>query len=216
MNYEPKVESRESRVGRGLSTVNFRLSTFMRLAFLLATCHLSLATAFGTTVTGTVLDPQGHPLANVTVRFELQNCGAGGVCTLTGGGGIVSTLPVSTTTASDGTFSMVMNGNDTITPAGTFYEVRYIALIGTIYSANYNITGTTFNLNNQTPLGAEPPAPTPAAYTTVAQGGTNLQQRQIVNFTGSGISCADNSSVSRTDCTVTSGGGGTVNSGTIY
>jgi hypothetical protein len=166
--------------------------------------------AFGTTVTGTVKDSQGNPVAGAVVRLQLENCGAGGVCTLTGGGGIVSTLPVSTTTASDGTFSIFVNGNDTITPAGTFYEVRTIASPGTIYSVNYNVTGSSFNLNNATPLGAMPPAPIAAAYTTVAQGGTNLQQRQIVNFTGSGVSCVDNSGLSRTDCTVAGGGGGGV------
>jgi hypothetical protein len=194
--------------------MNYELKNRTRRLVLAALCCLLLPKAlFGTTVTGTVKDSQGNPVSGAVVRFELENCGAGGVCTLTGGGGIVSTLPVSTTTASDGTFSIFVNGNDTMTPSGTFYEVRYIASSGTIYSANYNVTGTTFNLNTATPLGAMPPAPIAAAYTTVAQGGTNLQQRQIVNFTGSGISCVDNSGVPRTDCTVTAGGGsGTVTS----
>jgi hypothetical protein len=209
------------QIARGLSGTAPRLDkgrgpqmrrSALRLALLLATCHLSLVTAFATTVTGTVKDSQGNPVAGAVVRLQLENCGAGGVCTLAGGGGIVSTLPVSTTTASDGTFSIVVNGNDTITPAGTFYEVRYIASSGTIYSANYNVTGTSFNLNNATPLGAMPPAPIAAAYTTVAQGGTNLQQRQVVNFTGSGVSCADNSGLSRTDCTVTAGSGSGITS----
>jgi hypothetical protein len=157
------------------------------LVFLLTPVFWLLSSpALATTVTGTVKDSQGNPVAGATVRLQLENCGAGGVCTLTGGGGIVSTLPVSTTTASDGTFSIIVNGNDTITPAGTFYEVRYIAAAGTIYSANYNVTGTSFNLNNATPLGAMPPAPIAAAYTTVEQGGTTLQQRQLLNFTGAG------------------------------
>ena len=176
-----------------------------RLGMTALSAALSALPALATTVAGTVMDSQGNPIAGAIVRLQLENCGAGGVCTLSGGGGIVSTLPVSTTTASDGTFSIVVNGNDALTPAGTFYEVRYIAQSGTIYSANYSITGTSFNLNIATPLGAMPPAPTPAAYTTVEQSGTTLQQRQLLNFTGPGISCADNTGLSRTDCTITAG-----------
>src|SRR6266568_8882907 len=189
-----------------------RITYVLRVVALLAFCLLISDLSFATTVTGTVMDSQGNPIAGAIVRLQLENCGAGGVCTLSGGGGIVSTLPVSTTTAADGTFSIVVNGNDALTPAGTFYEVRYIAQSGTIYSANYSITGTSFNLNNATPLGAMPPAPTPAAYTTGEQSGTTLQQRQLLNFTGSGISCADNSGLSRTDCTVTAGSGSGITS----
>lgn len=48
----------------------------------------------------------------------------------------------------------------------------------------------------------------PLAYTTVQNSGTNLTARRILNFTGAGVSCADNAGSSRTDCTITSGGGG--------
>lgn len=49
---------------------------------------------------------------------------------------------------------------------------------------------------------------TGSAIATVQDEGTPLTQRATINFTGSGVSCADNSGSSRTDCTI-SGGSGT-------
>jgi hypothetical protein len=46
---------------------------------------------------------------------------------------------------------------------------------------------------------------------TIADEGTSLTVRGTVNFTGSGVTCVDNSGATRTDCTITGGGG----SGTI-
>lgn len=46
------------------------------------------------------------------------------------------------------------------------------------------------------------------AYATVQDEGSSLTQRQTVNFIGASISCADNAGASRTDCTVSGGGGG--------
>ncbi len=44
-------------------------------------------------------------------------------------------------------------------------------------------------------------------YQTVQQSGSALAQEPILNFTGAGVTCVDNSGATRTDCTVTSGGG---------
>lgn len=41
-----------------------------------------------------------------------------------------------------------------------------------------------------------------SGYSTVADEGSNLTQRNIINFTGAGVSCVDNSGSSRTDCTI--------------
>jgi hypothetical protein len=46
-------------------------------------------------------------------------------------------------------------------------------------------------------------------YATVQDEAGSLTQRLILNFTGSGVSCVDNSGSSRTDCTVSGGAGGT-------
>jgi hypothetical protein len=50
-------------------------------------------------------------------------------------------------------------------------------------------------------------------YQTVQDEGTPLTQRTAINFTGAGVSCADNAGASRTDCTISGGGG--AGSGTV-
>lgn len=50
-------------------------------------------------------------------------------------------------------------------------------------------------------------------YGTIQNEAVALTTRNIVNFTGSGVDCVDNAADSRTDCTVT-GGGGTLDAGT--
>lgn len=45
-------------------------------------------------------------------------------------------------------------------------------------------------------------------YATIQDETTPLTQRTTVNFTGTGVTCVDNAGSSRTDCTITSGGGG--------
>ena len=45
-----------------------------------------------------------------------------------------------------------------------------------------------------------------AYYQTVEQSGSALTQRPTLNFTGSGVSCVDNSGATRTDCTISGGG----------
>lgn len=44
-------------------------------------------------------------------------------------------------------------------------------------------------------------------YTTVADEGGGLTPRTTINFTGTGVTCSDNSINSRTDCSIASGGG---------
>ena len=47
-----------------------------------------------------------------------------------------------------------------------------------------------------------------ANYQTVDNAGTPLTQRPTLNFAGTGVSCADNSVATRTDCTITGGSSG--------
>jgi len=56
--------------------------------------------------------------------------------------------------------------------------------------------------------GAIPSWTTPtggSGYATIQDEASNLTQRTTVNFTGSGVSCADNAGSSRTDCTINAG-----------
>jgi len=47
-----------------------------------------------------------------------------------------------------------------------------------------------------------------AAYSVVENAGSALTQRGILNFTGTGVTCADNSGATRTDCTINAPGSG--------
>lgn len=47
-------------------------------------------------------------------------------------------------------------------------------------------------------------------YQTVQNAGSALTQRSALNFTGTGVSCTDNVTFLRTDCTITAGSGGAV------
>ncbi len=138
-----------------------------------------------------------------------MNYGIGNLPRVQGTNLVVNVTPIDVLAALDGTFSATIQGNDTITPNGTLYQVTLYAGGQVFLSANYSITGSTFDLNTATPLGAVPAVPPAQAYTTVDSAGVPLTQRQILNFLGSGVTCADNSSVSRTDCTFTGGAGAT-------
>lgn len=47
-------------------------------------------------------------------------------------------------------------------------------------------------------------------YQTVDNAASALPQEPTINFTGTGVSCSDNAGASRTDCTISTGSGGTV------
>ena len=47
-----------------------------------------------------------------------------------------------------------------------------------------------------------------AYYQTVDDEASPLTQRDTINFTGAGVTCADNAGATRTDCTIPGGGGG--------
>ncbi|PYV08238.1 MAG: hypothetical protein DMG23_14080, partial [Acidobacteria bacterium] len=188
-------------------TTNHRSLYLALFVFLtLITNHLPLL--FGTTVTGKLLDPQGNAITNGHARFLLMNYGIGNLPRVQGTFLIVNVTPIDVLAAADGTFSATIQGNDAITPLGTTYQVTLYAGGQVYLSANYSITGSTFDLNTATPASAVPAVPPAQAYTTVDSVGVPVTQRQILNFLGSGVTCADNSSVSRTDCTITGGGGG--------
>jgi hypothetical protein len=49
---------------------------------------------------------------------------------------------------------------------------------------------------------------TPAGYTQVQNSGSAMAARSVLNLTGAGVTCADNTGTSVTDCTIAGGGGG--------
>lgn len=56
--------------------------------------------------------------------------------------------------------------------------------------------------------GATGPAGADGTPRDIADEGSTLTRRSVLNFTGAGVSCADNSGAARTDCTIGGGGGG--------
>lgn len=69
-------------------------------------------------------------------------------------------------------------------------------------SLNDNASPTCAQVNYSNLAGSVP------AYATVQDEGSALTQRAAINFTGTGVSCVDNSGSGRTDCTISGGGGG--------
>ncbi len=53
-----------------------------------------------------------------------------------------------------------------------------------------------------------------SGYATVAEEGSSLTQRSILNFIGVSMTCVDNAGATRTDCTLSAGGGSPGGSGT--
>jgi len=172
-------------------------------SILLSLVFCLLASSFlrATTVTGTLLDPQGNAISG-KVTFTLTNYGSNNVPRVAGTNVIVNTAPISLSTSATGAFSGTIQGNDTITPAGTLYVVTFYNGAAVYLSGTYSITGTTLDLTSATPTSVIPAVPPNQAYTTVMNAGAALVQRNNLNFSGTGVSCADNTANSRTDCTV--------------
>lgn len=107
------------------------------------------------TVTGDVKTLMGTSAGAGTIYFSLSNYS--GPVSVTGTGLLVPTK-VTGAIASDGSFSVQLQGNDTISPANTLYLINIVANSGDTYEATYSITGASFNLNTATPVGT-PSAP---------------------------------------------------------
>jgi hypothetical protein len=108
------------------------------------------------TVTGNIRDILGDNVTTGTVHFLLTNLGIGNVPTVAGTS-IIVPLTTDVAVAADGSFSVQLQGNDTISPANTVYAVTYYAPGGQIGPILYAIVGATFNLNSAVPAAAMPP-----------------------------------------------------------
>lgn len=63
---------------------------------------------------------------------------------------------------------------------------------------------------------ADPTSPAGTTYRQVLDEGSAVTRREKLNFTGTGVNCVDNAGSKRTDCTITSGGGGGASSLEVY
>jgi hypothetical protein len=97
------------------------------------------------------------------------------------------------------------------TPGDSYYVVT-INIQGAVHSEIWIVPDqASVNVLSVRQTAAPPSGDTSAPvffYQTVQQSGTDLTQRPILNLTGAGVSCLDNSGLQRTDCTITGGSGG--------
>ena len=100
--------------------------------------------------------------------------------------------------------------NDAMTPTGTYYTVSYSVTSPT--AAQWTEKWTITTAPDPIAIGSVTRVDTPpgmaAPVSTIMDEGTAVTKRTRLNFTGSGVACADNSGQSRTDCTIPGGGGG--------
>jgi hypothetical protein len=193
-----------------------KLGVAVRSALFLVAIALGLSTALGAaTITGRITDVAGNPIAGAQVRFQLSNYGSGNPPRCLPGGCLYLNLqPIAATTDATGHFSQTLTENSLIAPAGTLYSVMIYAntLPGSNYSNGlYSIPAGTWDLSTLTPQAAIPAVPPATAYQTILNSGSALAQRLAMNFSGSGVSCADNPGSLRTDCTISGSGGGAGN-----
>lgn len=108
------------------------------------------------TVSGNISNILGVAVASGTVRFTLTNLGSG-LIPMVLGTNLIVPLSTDVVVSSGGAFSVQLQGNDTITPAGTLYQVNFYAPAGAVVSILYSITGSVFNLNTAAPVTTVPP-----------------------------------------------------------
>jgi hypothetical protein len=157
-----------------------------------------------TTITGSVRDAAGNPIASGKLILRLSQEGT------VSDPALLLIQPPVTCTISNGQIDAgcSVRGNDTISPAGTFYRVRIVSSSGQelLAERRYLITGATLNFGTATPLATDVVAA--QAYQTVQDEGSALPQTRILNFTGSGVTASHDSPTQRTTINVSGGGGG--------
>ncbi|MFQ5694817.1 MAG: hypothetical protein ACE5HB_02410 [Terriglobia bacterium] len=173
-------------------------------ALLLCVLCASAVALQATTVQGSLFDAAGQPLASGEIILRLSQEG-----TVTDPALLLIQPPVVCTITSGAIAGgCTVRGNDTISPAGTFYKVRIITSSGQelLPERNYTINGATFDIGAATPLASATVAAT--AYQQIQDEGTNITKTNIANFTGSGVTVTHDAANNRTNISITGGGAG--------
>jgi Pectate lyase superfamily protein len=131
------------------------------LALLFAT-----STARATSVSGRLVDITGTPVssAGALVRVTLLNYGSN--LPKVTGSYTIATPKIDLTPDAAGNFSGTLTGNDQISPSGTFYRFCVISGGAQFRCADFEITGSTWDLNSATPLSTSPAVTAPTGDTT--------------------------------------------------
>ncbi|HXE75322.1 MAG TPA: hypothetical protein VNN18_06785 [Candidatus Xenobia bacterium] len=155
-------------------------------------------------MSGSVKDAAGAPIASGKVILRLSQEG-----TVSDPALLVIQPPVTCTiTSGQIDAGCVVRGNDTISPAGTFYRVRIVSATGQelLPERRYVINGATFDLGAATPLASDTVAA--QAYQTVQDEGAALIGQRVLNFVGPGVTASNDAANGRTTVTISGGGGG--------
>ncbi|HET9179017.1 MAG TPA: carboxypeptidase-like regulatory domain-containing protein [Terriglobia bacterium] len=144
--------------------------------------------AWATTVTGTVRDSAGNAVSGAAISFRLINIGRGNVAR-DSGTSIVAPALVTASSASDGTFSVTLVGNDQIAPAGTLYEVVMRGPGFTYGPFDYSIIGPSADLNSLTPEASYPNTPSQIAASQLSPP-AGCSASQVLEWTGTVWQCA--------------------------
>jgi len=100
-------------------------------------------------VTGTFLDAAGNPQSGIEVSFLLD--GYDGDYPRLQGTSMLVPLRVVATTDVNGKISATVDGNDTITPTGTYYRVGIAPNAELFLEREYVLSGSTVDLSTLTP-----------------------------------------------------------------
>ena len=102
------------------------------------------------TVTGNLKSIIGGNPKSGTISFILTNFG--NVPPIVSGTGIVVDTQTVVAAAGDGSFTASIQGNDTISPANTYYAIRFDDPSGGMGAFLYSITGSSVDLNTLPPV----------------------------------------------------------------
>lgn len=118
-----------------------------------------------TTVTNTVTDPSGTPVAKATVVVELVAADTPPAPGYTGSGTVIDRHE--TTAAADGTWSISLPGNSTLTPSGTYYRVsEYVPGSYVAWVSNISVPASGGPYALSTLLVTNPPSPSALGVAT--------------------------------------------------
>lgn len=108
------------------------------------------------TVSGNIDTIFGAGVGGFSVVFQLVNFG--NAVPMVPGSYLLVPAAFAIPIATDGSFSTMLDGNDTISPANTLYAVSYQTTAGAFGPYLYSFTGPSANLNSAIPVGT-PSAP---------------------------------------------------------
>jgi len=217
-----------------MKTIMKILRTFAFICVALLCCATTVSAQTTTTLTGTFKTPQaqtpaqagldaGQTIATIatygTLEFTPWDSSAKKAVRMLNGAVTVGPQPVVCWIKSDGTImdhagtnSCTLVTTDGSTPTGVVYQLN-----GTLNGSRANFKSeTTWTEYKAMPAGAQNwgnlavagiSALTYSGYNSILDEAVALTGRTTVNFTGTGVSCVDNAGSTRTDCTITSGGG---------